>query len=432
MNLFNITCSKIILILAFSAGLTSCGGAGLSSPDSSDTSVNRPMDRSAEQTQRPDVERRAGRPERPEPISPEERRTKRSEERGIERPLPDASDSGEIVSTAPTKNKPINIGGVKAPPKGIYHSAGVLVAGRGDSGLVTKDINSQDFISGTLVRVGWSKVNPSEGQFDFGIIANELAQAGRYNNSVSLAILDSNETPEYVLRACKNFSFTFRGTQKFRTCLPWDANYQKFKRELITELGEQFDNHPNLAGVYFTYAAMTNGVEMHWRVSEAEFKAAGYTPELLLKSYNTVMDMYAAAFKQTSVIMEVHTVFQDDYLAENAYEHCYDTLSKRCGVAIWWCSSRMATNSREAEYKVYPVAKKAVKQSFAVCQTVGNFSTSPDRFDSGQGWSTEKAFEHEMDFFIKEGFRNFELWSKDIKNPALVKRMKADVVTKIK
>ncbi len=62
-----------------------------------------------------------------------------------------------------------------------------------------------------------------------------------------------------------------------------------FINELIQALGERYDNHENLSAVYVTYAAMTNGAEMHRRVDETAYAAAGYTPERLITAAVTCM-----------------------------------------------------------------------------------------------------------------------------------------------
>jgi hypothetical protein len=313
----------------------------------------------------------------------------------------------------------------KIPPQGVFNSAGSL---KSDSqpAIVNETVNGQSYMSGSLVRIGWDFVNPVEGEFYFGLIARELEQAKIYNSAISLAIMDGKAIPQWVKDKCETFDYTIRN-EPATTCLPWDPEYLRYKQVLVEELGKHFDSHPNLAGVYFTYAAMGNGVEMHWRVDEADYTAVGYSANRLLQAYNDVMDMYANAFKTTSVIMEIHAVFNESYLAEGAFNHCYERLGERCGVAIWWCASRMATDPKESEYKVFHVAQQAVELSFAVCQTVGNFTDQPDRFDQGQGWTTEEAFRNEMDFFIGQGFRNFELWSKDIKNQSLIDIMEQEL-----
>ncbi|MEP1383524.1 MAG: hypothetical protein ABJK64_06980, partial [Paraglaciecola sp.] len=314
----------------------------------------------------------------------------------------------------------------KPAPQGIFHSAGVIKSSSARASLVREDIDGQDYVSGTLVRVSWKVINPSEGVFDFSSIEKELTQAAIYDTGINLAVVDSKEIPEFVLEQCETFSYVFQAADTFETCLPWDTSYQEFKKELISKLGAEFDSHPNLSSVYFTYSAMTNGVEMHWRVDEDEYREAGYTADKLSQAYNDVMDMYAQSFEATSVLMEIHSVFNESYLADSAFEYCYDTLGSRCGVAIWWCASRMATDPKEAEFKVFHIAQQATELSFAVCQTIGSFTTSPERFDEDLGWTSEEALRYEMEFFLDEGFNTFELWSNDITNPSLV-----EIITEI-
>lgn len=301
------------------------------------------------------------------------------------------------------------------PPEGIYNSAGIS-RNIGHNFIVDPEITEREYINGTLVRYQWKDINPAPSVFNFDIIEQELNLAQQTNSKVNLAILDSFSMPDWVLNSCENFDFSFR-RQPQTTCLPWDSNYKNAKNSFIQELGQRFDGHPALSSVYFSYSAMTNGIEMHWRVNKRQFENAGYTPTRLADSYNDIMDMYASAFHSTPIAMEVHTVFNSDSLAHSAYNHCSSKLGKRCGVAIWWCASRMALNPNQSEFSVYDVAQKAANESFAICQSIGSFTTSPERFDNGAGWTTEEAFTHEMNFFLNEGFRNFELWTRDINNP---------------
>lgn len=339
------------------------------------------------------------------------------------------SDPQTVITPPTTDDEPVLE--IKPPPQGVFHSANIIRSNSESDALIQPDIEGQDYISGTLVRIGWNLVNSSEGVFDFSAIERELAQAALYDSKINLAVVDSKETPQYILDKCETFTFTFRTEANQKTCLPWDNNYQRYKQELVTKLGEQFDNHANLSAIYFTYAAMTNGIEMHWRVDEAEYQAAGYTQQRLAQAYNDVMDMYGAAFPTTSVIMEIHDVFNSSNLAESAFEHCYDVLGSRCGVAIWWCASRMATDPQQIEFKVFHVAQQATALSFALCQTIGSITATPERFDQGQGWTSEEVLRFEMNFFISEGFKTFELWSNDLKNPSLMNIIQNEIYPRL-
>lgn len=305
----------------------------------------------------------------------------------------------------------------KGAPRGIFNSAGQLGPLTGNT-MVRESINALAHVSGTLLRYSWSDINPNEGEFDFSQLSAELAEAQRLGTFTSMAIVDSKEMPTWLLEKCEAFDYEFR-SEAVSTCLPWDATYLQYKESLIQALGEAFDNHEYLAGVYVTYAAMTNGIEMHWRVDEQEFIDAGYSFDRLSNAYNAVLDMYFAAFTETPIILEVHTVFNSEALAQSSYDYCFDQIGERCGVAIWWCASRMTNDPRDLEYAVYSVAQQAAQQSFAVCQTIASFTDSPDRYDQGMGWTSEEAFRNELSFFIAEGFKNFELWTNDIQNDSL-------------
>ena len=344
-----------------------------------------------------------------------------------------ACGGGNSATSSPTPTPlppvpdPPPAGETKAAPQGVFNSAGVRNINT-PSTQVSEHINGLAHVSGTLIRLSWSDINPAAGEYDFSVIERELLEAETLGDFVNLAVIDSKEMPQWLLDECVTFDYSFRGNPAV-TCLPWDADYLSFKEALVSELGVQFDSHPNLAGIYVTYAAMTNGVEMHWRVDESEFAAAGYTFSRLSDAYNSVVDMYMTYFPTTSIILEAHTVFDSAALAQTAYDYCFDTIGERCGVAIWWCASRMATNPRESEYPVFSVAQQAANNSFAICQTIASFTDEPERFD--EGMTTEQVFRNEMAFFVGAGFKNFEFWTNDIQNENLTAILNADYLADI-
>lgn len=338
------------------------------------------------------------------------------------------SDSAPTPPTAPPPTaKPPPAGEAKAAPQGIYNSAGVRNTDS-PSTLVSEHINQLPHVSGTLVRLSWSDINPAAGEYDFSVIERELQEAEELGDFINLAVIDSKEMPPWLLDQCATFDYSFRGNPEV-TCLPWDTVYLGYKEALVSELGAQFDSNEYLAGIYVTYAAMTNGVEMHWRVDEQRFTEAGYTFSKLSDAYNSVSDMYMTYFPTTPIIIEAHTVFNSAALAQTAYDYCFDTIGERCGVAIWWCASRMANNPRESEYPVFSVAQQAVNNSFAICQTLASFTDEPERF--GDGMTTEQAFRNEMDFFVGAGFKNFEFWTNDIQNDSLTDILNSEYLSNI-
>jgi hypothetical protein len=113
--------------------------------------------------------------------------------------------------------------------------------------------------------------------------------------------MDGIAIPQWVKDKCETFDYTIRN-EPATICLPWDPKYLCYKQVLVEELAIHFDSHPNLAGVYLTYAIMGNGAEMHWRVDKADYTVVGYTANRSLQKHNDAMDMYANSFKKISVI----------------------------------------------------------------------------------------------------------------------------------
>ena len=297
-------------------------------------------------------------------------------------------------------------------PSGIYHSASPISSSNAVT-VINEQYTQNGFVSGTLLRVAWEDIHLEEETFDFTLIDAEFEAAAEQINDISLVIYDSKTTPAFILDRCETFEFIDREGINQLTCLPWDLEYLRLKQQLLTALGQKYDHSEFLKAIYMSYSAMTNGIEMHWRVSEDEFTAAGYTQERLIDAYNSVMDLYIEAFPNTAIIMEIHNVFFSPFLAEAGFDHCYGRIGNRCGVAMWWCAERI---TNESESDVWPIAQLASELSFSVCQTVASYTLEPDKFDNGDGWSPLEALQNDTSFFLNNGITVWELWSADVLN----------------
>ena len=280
----------------------------------------------------------------------------------------------------------------------------------------------EDHVHGELVRVFWTDINPAQGVFYWEYIDRVVDFAQREGKVVDLAVGDSYSAPQWLIDICSTFDYEFRDVTR-TTCLPWDTNYLNYKDEFIAALGARYDNTSNIRAVYWTYSAMTNGMEGHWRVDEAEYTTAGYTPALLLAGGKAVLDSYIAAFPNTKILIEAHTVFDVVDQIEDVYDYGFAEAGNQVGLAIWWAASRIALNigGNEIDSLIWPVVQRAISQGSPVAaQFVGNFTDQTWRYDNGEGWTPEFAIQHELAFFRAEGINLFEIWTKDLENPALI------------
>lgn len=320
----------------------------------------------------------------------------------------------------------------KEHSKGNFHSSGPIFTGATEP---SDPLLAQTYVDGELVRIEWDQVNPSRGVFDFSAVRMMVDLATSLGKSVNLGVLDALTTPQWVLDSCETFAFELRpddpDSETSYACLPWDEHYQTIKSELVEALGVEFDGDPSVTCVYFTYSAMTNGIEFHWRVDETEYAAVGYTQEVFLNSAKTILDMYIEHFPTTPIAIEGHTVFNSQYQFESLYDYGFSVIGSRLGIGLWWLASRIVENTsgNDHETVIWPIAQRARAQgSFVIGQTIGNFTEQPDRFDSGDGWTTTEAFLHEREFFFDE-IDCWEFWTIDLQNQVIIDLLSFDFST---
>lgn len=327
-------------------------------------------------------------------------------------------ENNQTISCETTICKPL--------PVGVYESAGFTDP-------VGNAVNS-NALSGILVRISWNACGDDQ-ECLLDMVEEQLDKALSANLKVSLMIMDGDEAPDGVKSRCQTFAFEKRGVPA-SMCLAWDNNYLQDKMNMVTELGQRFDDHPALAYIYFTGACATNGAEGHCRIDEAAYSAAGYTPDKLKDAYITIMDAYRSAFPITPIVFEVHAIFDTAEPWQSLWNHVADT--GRVGVAAWWCSERLTLNGNDT-VPVWPIIQAAAQNSFSVCQTVGNFSNQPYRFtdqtlglDYGaeDDWNQDdvnQAFNQSIDWIqglrvhsgqasLIKRFSVIESWSVDLKN----------------
>lgn len=328
---------------------------------------------------------------------------------------------------APTDIKPV--------PSGWYTSSKTY-----ESGSPLTTIESElalDNIEGGLIRTKWSTIQALEGgPFDFTVIDDQVALFEAAGKPFSLSLIDSYNAPAWLATgAGTTFTYNFQGSRTVPVI--WDAYYQTHKAAMVAAIGDRYNSHPLLRSVYFTYACMTNGAEFHWRVTEGDYKTvSGYSDSVQKQAAEDIFDMYVAAFPNTHIAIESHTVFSDVTWIEQLYDYAFSQVGAQVGLAIWWEAFRIATDNSgsEADADVWPLCLRAKDQgSFLVGQTVGQFTSQAYRFDLVNpitAYTDSEAFTQEMTFFksgdvvpvhnpLGHKMDAIEFWTADGQNTAL-------------
>jgi hypothetical protein len=161
-----------------------------------------------------------------------------------------------------------------APPVGIY-SLGAAVDNPGtpaDERLA--NIRDYDFVSGYTLRVLWRNIEPTQGNYNFGVIDEALKRAAAIGQRVNLEVLDAQ--PDYVIGGAAATYVDHRN--EVRT-VPWDpfaqARYAALQAALSNHVvtdgsGLALNQHPVLSavdasgtGLNYGVRDLNNGIRSH-------------------------------------------------------------------------------------------------------------------------------------------------------------------------
>lgn len=279
------------------------------------------------------------------------------------------------------------------------------------SSSINRDTENLDYLDGVLVRISWDDMNPQVGIYDWSYLDEQIGYAEQRNTKIALAILNGPYAPAWLEEeGAVMFPYILRN-KAVSLPLPWDPVYLSYYQDFIEELGARYSDNEFIDLVHITNST-TNGFEMQYIFNSAQtddFEAAGYTEELLINSWTTIVDAYAVAFPNKPVDVEVHPVFFSDKIATDVVNHGLTQYGKRFGVLAAWWSEHNATNVYTS---MFSILKNARQQSFAGVQLVGAVS-------AGLNPLTEEELAAALQLAIDNGFYYMEIWNEDLTNAEL-------------
>jgi hypothetical protein len=254
--------------------------------------------------------------------------------------------------------------------------------------------------------------------------------AGHLHKKITLMVLGGPQTPEWVYQAgAKAFPYRwgsrYRPGEEARIPLLWDEVYLRKWTALVQALGKRYAGEKTVVLVHIS-GATENGLEMQLPASARdrnEWLRAGYSPQRVIAAWKRILDVYAAAFPDTPLDIDIHPVLGSDRVAEEIAAYGSSKLGKRFGVFAGWLSGKPARMDRY-HAGMYGLAEKYGRLSFASFQMIGNETNQPERFAGGLKGAVAQG--------MGWGARYYEIWKADVVNPQLHPTLKelADRVKK--
>jgi hypothetical protein len=199
----------------------------------------------------------------------------------------------------------------------IQYSARYYPNGRVDPGVA-----SNPNVTGVLLTYNWRDVEPSDGNYNWSKIDNEISLAVGAGKKIALGITAGSWSPSWLYtEGAQPFSFVWSFGWGYTPCsiqqipLPWDPVFQAKWATFVAALGARYDSNPNVVAVKISgvnsleitlpqsvnQPINLNGSSCTTYNDIANWQAAGYTRTLEEGAWNAITADFINAFPNTAV-----------------------------------------------------------------------------------------------------------------------------------
>lgn len=162
-------------------------------------------------------------------------------------------------------------------------------------------------VDGISMRETWSKLEPSDGTFDWSFLDAQVASAKAAGKAIELRVADSYDgRPAWVMSGVTQV-YKYLDTNTYHSSYnqiltipcPWDTFYLAKKKAMIAAVGARYNSNANVKIVSFGIA---NAHSDDWAMPHdtatelADWVTAGYTTAKLVGSCNEIIDAAMNAF----------------------------------------------------------------------------------------------------------------------------------------
>ena len=170
---------------------------------------------------------------------------------------------------------------------------------------------SNPFISGVAYQIGWDKIEPAEGQFDWSKLDALFAAAEQSKKWVHLLIFPGFHSPAWALQGLKTESFAVQygpGHGDVESLpMPWDPVYLGRWFDFLQTVADRYGKSPAF-DMIAADGPTSVSAEMTLPESPADltiWRNDGYTPKKYIAAYRTVFEKFATIFPNQFVSLSL-------------------------------------------------------------------------------------------------------------------------------
>ncbi len=170
---------------------------------------------------------------------------------------------------------------------------------------------SNPFISGVAYQIGWDKIEPAEGQFDWSNLDALFAAAEQSKKWVHLLIFPGFHSPAWALQGLKTESFAVQygpGHGDVESLpMPWDPVYLGRWFDFLQKVADRYGKSPAF-DIIAADGPTSVSAEMTLPESPADltiWRNDGYTPKKYIAAYRAVFEKFATIFPNQFVSLSL-------------------------------------------------------------------------------------------------------------------------------
>ncbi len=157
---------------------------------------------------------------------------------------------------------------------------------------VSDSVLASPKLQGIHIRDDWQRVEPASNVMSFSWIDGQIARAKSLGKQVTLGVYTGNNSPSWLGVPLVD-----------GVPIPWDPTVIAAHNELVAELGNRYRNETAIAAVHISAPATDASLEMHYPTGLTGI--AGYSDALVIDSWKSAIDAYAAAFPNNALVLNV-------------------------------------------------------------------------------------------------------------------------------
>ncbi|MBV8101329.1 MAG: hypothetical protein JOZ31_19465 [Verrucomicrobia bacterium] len=155
-------------------------------------------------------------------------------------------------------------------------------------------------IVGVAIRVTWSVMEQSTGQYDWSYLEEALRIARSKKKLIAVSVVAGIRSPDWVFGSATILRLTGKAAKHRDTVpAPWDANYLSAWKKFVQAFGARYDGNPLIG--YVTATGLGRGEECH--LLDDPNDAWQFDANRWLAASNQVISCYHSAFRTTPWVL---------------------------------------------------------------------------------------------------------------------------------